>query len=96
MSAMRGDQQVVTRAEAARVRLIFETQSRGARDKQYELVLLLVVPKTIRRSVPPRNNSLDMSARGFVQRFEKFIGPWSIDIIEEIAHRMHQRWIAAV
>lgn len=92
---MRGDQQVVTRAEAARTRLVFETQPRGARDKQYELVLLLVVPKTIGRSVPPRNNPLDMSASGFMQRFEKFVGHWPIDIIEEVAHPVHQRWMAA-
>lgn len=93
---MRGDQQVVTCGEVACASLVFETQSCGARDKQHEFILLLVIPKTLGRSVPPGNNPLDMSASGFVQRLEKLVGPWSIDIIEEITHPVHQRWIAAV
>lgn len=88
---MRADQQVVTRAEATCISLVFETQSCGARDKQHEFVLLLVVPKTLRRRLPPRNNPLNMGASGFVQRFEKFVDHWPIDIIEEIAQRVHQR-----
>lgn len=91
MPAMRGDQQVVTRGEVACLRLVFEPQSCGARDKQYEFVLRLVVPKTIGRRLAPRNNPLNMSAGGFVQRFEKFVDHWPIDIIKQVTHRVHQR-----
>jgi hypothetical protein len=63
-----------------------EPQLRAAFQDEDPLVLFLVIPETLRRSVAAGNDALDADVRALGQDFDEFLGEVGRQVGEEVVH----------
>ena len=74
MPGVGGKKEIRSRLKSPRPRLALKLDFGTPLQHDQPFVFVLVVPETIRRAMPSRNDSLDPQSAGFVERREQLLG----------------------